>query len=111
MFLTDGSISVEGDGHSHKPWGFRGGADGHTSQLQLIREGQEPVELPSMLATIPVSKGDRIRAVGGIGGGYGKSGERAPEKVLEDALDGVLSREAAKRDFGVVISADGELKR
>jgi N-methylhydantoinase B len=103
MFLTDGCISVEGDGHSHKPWGFQGGADGHTSQLQLIRENQQPVELPSMLPTISVSKGDRIRAVGGIGGGYGKASERAPEKVREDVLDGVLSRQSAARDFGVTV--------
>ena len=103
MFLTDGSISVEGDGHSHKPWGFQGGADGHTSELRLIRDGRQPVELPSMLPTIAVARGDRIRAVGGIGGGYGKASERPPEQVREDVLDGYLTREAAKRDFGVVI--------
>jgi N-methylhydantoinase B len=102
-FLTDGSISVEGDGHSHEPWGFQGGADGHTSKLQLIRGDQKPVDLPSMMPTIPVSKGDRIRAVGGIGGGYGKPGERPPEQVRQDVLDGYLTRESAKRDFGVVI--------
>ena len=102
-FLTDGGISVEGDGHSHEPWGFQGGADGHTSKLQLIRAGQPPVDLPSMLPTIPVSKGDRIRAVGGIGGGYGTPAERPPEQVRQDVLDGYLTREAAKRDFGVVI--------
>ena len=101
MFLTDGSLSVEGDGHAHKPWGFQGGADGHTSQLQLIRAGQQPVELPSMLPTIAVSKGDRIRAVGGIGGGYGKASERPAEAVREDVLDGYLSRESAARDFNV----------
>jgi len=103
MFLTDGSISVEGDGHSHKPWGFQGGADGHTSQLQLIREGQPPIELPSMLPTIAVAKGDRIRAVGGVGGGYGKASERPPAMVIEDVLDGYLTRESAARDFGIAI--------
>jgi N-methylhydantoinase B len=103
MFLTDGSISVEGDGHSQKPWGFQGGAEGHTSKLQLIRDGEAPVDLPSMLPTISVSKGDRIRAVGGIGGGYGKASERPPECVRQDVLDGYLTREAAKRDFGIVI--------
>ena len=56
-FLTDGNISVEGDGHSHTPWGFQGGADGRTSQLQLIREGQPAVELPSMLPTVSDREG------------------------------------------------------
>ena len=108
-FLTDGNISVEGDGHSHTPWGFLGGADGRTSQLQLIREGQPAVELPSMLPTIAISQGDRIRAVGGIGGGYGKALERPVATVVEDVLDGYLTREAATRDFRVAIGADGKL--
>jgi len=108
-FLTDGNISVEGDGHSHTPWGFLGGADGRTSQLQLIREGQPAVELPSMLPTISIAKGDRIRAVGGIGGGYGKALERSAATVVEDVLDGYLTREAAARDFRVAIGADGTL--
>jgi N-methylhydantoinase B len=103
-FLTDGSLSVEGDGHAHEPWGFQGGADGRTSQLLLIRAGQAPVELPSMLPTIAVQKGDRIRAVGGIGGGYGKASERPAEAVREDVLDGYLSRESAARDFQVTVS-------
>jgi N-methylhydantoinase B len=108
-FLTDGSISVEGDGHSHRPWGFQGGEDGRTSQLQLIRASQPPVDLPSMLATIPVRRGDRIRAVGGIGGGYGSPRERPASTVAEDVLDGYLSREAAARDFRVAVRADGTL--
>lgn len=109
-FLTDGSISVEGDGHSHLPWGFQGGAEGRTSSLLLIREGEgTPVELPSMLPTITVSKGDKIRAIGGIGGGYGNPLDRPAEQVLEDVLDGYLTVEMAAEDFGVVISSDGVL--
>jgi N-methylhydantoinase B len=46
-----------------------------------------------------VSKGDRIRAVGGIGGGYGKASERPAEAVREDVLDGYLTPESAARDF------------
>jgi N-methylhydantoinase B len=56
-----------------------------------------------MLPTIAVTRGDRIRAVGGIGGGYGKASERSPESVREDVLDGYLSRESAMRDFKVTV--------
>ena len=108
-FLTDGTISVEGDGHSHAPWGFRGGAEGRTSQLQLIRDGQDAIELPSMLAAIPVANGDRIRAIGGIGGGYGPALERPVERVVDDVLDGYLSADMAARAFGVVLSSDGSV--
>jgi N-methylhydantoinase B len=107
--LTDGTVSVEGDGHAHTPWGFEGGADGRTSHLQLIREGQAPVELPSMLAAFAVRKGDRIRAIGGIGGGYGKALERPPSLVRDDVLDGYLSAKEAAREFGVAIGVDGDV--
>jgi N-methylhydantoinase B len=62
-FLTDGTISVEGDGHSHEPWGFLGGADGRTSELHLVHADGKTKPLPSMLASLPVLEGDRIRAV------------------------------------------------
>ncbi len=106
-FLTDGGISVEGDGHARAPWGFNGGADGLTSSLLLTRQGKAPVHLPSMLATIPIRKGDKIKAIGGIGGGYGNPCERPAEQVLEDLLDGYLDTESAERDFDVVITVDG----
>jgi N-methylhydantoinase B len=108
-FLTDGTISVEGDGHGNAPWGFRGGKEGRTSQLQLIRGDEQHVNLPSMMAAIPVQRGDRIRAVGGIGGGYGNPFERKPGRVLSDVADGYLSREDAARLFGVVVTAAGSV--
>lgn len=109
-FLTDGAISVEGDGHTNAPWGFNGGKEGRTSQLQLVRsKDAAQVELPSMMATVAVSRGDRIRAIGGIGGGYGNPFERAPAQVLSDVLDGYLSREDAARQFGVVVTAHGRV--
>jgi len=111
QFLTPGTISVEGDGHAHEPWGFQGGVDGRTSQLQLVHAGGKTQSLPSMLASVAVNKGDRIRAIGGVGGGYGNALERDPELVLADVLDGYLTRKTAKRDFGVVITPRGSINR
>ena len=62
-----------------------------------------------MMAAVPVMKGDRIRAVGGIGGGYGKAFERDPERVRDDFLDGYLTADSAAQDFGVVLTADGAI--
>lgn len=109
QILTDGSVSVEGDGHAHAPWGFRGGSAGRTSSLTLLRDGAEAVELPSMLASFPVRKGDRIRATGGIGGGYGNPLERSVERVRDDVLDGYLTPELARGTFGVAVTADGRI--
>jgi len=50
-----------------------------------------------------VSRGNRVRAVGGIGGGYGDPMERPEDAVLADVLDGYLTIEEAGALFGVVI--------
>lgn len=42
------------------------------------------------------------------GGGWGNPFERAPERVLRDVRDGVVSRAAAERDYGVVLTAAGD---
>jgi N-methylhydantoinase B len=39
----------------------------------------------------------------GGGGGYGPAYDREPEAVRDDVLDGVVSTEAARKDYGVVI--------
>jgi N-methylhydantoinase B len=44
----------------------------------------------------------------GGGGGYGSPTERDPERVRDDVIDGFVSREAAERDYGVVL--DGGLE-
>jgi N-methylhydantoinase B len=41
------------------------------------------------------------------GGGWGDPFARPPELVLRDVRDGVVSREAAARDYGVVLTVDG----
>ena len=41
------------------------------------------------------------------GGGWGDPFNRDAELVLRDVRDGVVSPEAARRDYGVVITANG----
>ena len=108
--LTDGTVSVEGDGHGRNPWGFAGGGDGKPSRLVLTsREDGAETQLPSMLASVDVRSGDRITAVGGVGGGYGNPLERPVEWVRQDVLDGHFSRETALEAFGVVLLDDGSV--
>ncbi len=103
-FLTDGSVSAEGDGHSHQGWGFEGGSNGVSSALVLKRKNKDEINLPSMLQTRPALAGDRFIAVGGAGGGYGNPYERDPKRVLDDYLDGYISRNEAREQYGVAIT-------
>ena len=103
-FLSDGNISVEGDGHTHAGWGFKNGNDGTTSKLLLKRADGQEIELPSMQATTSLMVHDRVLSVGGMGGGYGNPFLREPEKVLDDVLDELITREQAKEHYGVAIT-------
>lgn len=105
--LTDGTVSVEGDGHGRNPWGFAGGGKGKPSSLAHTRHTDGcTTQLPSMLASVAVNKGDRITAIGGIGGGYGDPLQRPVELVRQDVLDGHFSRSTAQEAFGVVLLED-----
>jgi N-methylhydantoinase B len=43
------------------------------------------------------------------GGGFGDPGTRDPQAVRDDVLDGLISAEEARRDYGVVIDTHGEV--
>ncbi len=47
------------------------------------------------------------RALSPGGGGFGDPRTREPARVLRDVRDGIVSREAAQRDYAVVLDADG----
>ena len=111
-FLADGGTSIEGEGHRFPPWGFDGGNDGEPAGLQRVGANGQVEELPSKVPYTEARAGDRFVCVGPAGGGYGDPLKRDPGRVLDDVLDGIISREAAERDYGVVITdadvVDGE---
>ena len=47
-----------------------------------------------------------IRSRTGGGGGFGPALEREPADVQRDVLDGLVSVEAARTDYGVVLDDD-----
>lgn len=104
QFLVDGHASVEGDGHRHRPWGLLGGSDGSCGELILNPDTQGMRILPAMISNLALHAGDTLRTVSPCGGGYGAPFHRDPAKVLDDALDGLVSAEAARRDYGVAIT-------
>jgi N-methylhydantoinase B len=102
-YLTDGGFSVEGDGHKFKPWGFAGGAEGSPSALHQVAVSGETIELPSKVPYRKARAGDRLAAYGPSGGGYGDPFTRSPESVLDNVLDGLISVDVAREQYGVVI--------
>lgn len=53
--------------------------------------------------------GDVISYLADGGGGYGDPFTREPERVRDDVIDGYVSRAAAERDYGVVLTNTSEI--
>jgi len=104
--LENGGASIEGEGHTYKPWGFDGGADGDTASLTLRKADGAARAMPSKMPYKAVGKGDTFIVIGPAGGGYGDPKKRDPERVLADVLDGFASLDEAKALYGVCIGGD-----
>jgi N-methylhydantoinase B len=106
-YLAPGGASVEGEGQVFAPWALAGGNSGRPAELRLIREDGGVDMLPSKVPHMQIRAGERFVCVGPAGGGYGDPLARDPARVREDVADGFVSVEAAKRDYGVALTAAG----
>ncbi len=59
--------------------------------------------LGAIFSNYPVKQGDSFIRPSQGGGGLGDPLERNPKRVLEDVIDGYVSIERARKDYGVVI--------
>jgi len=89
-----------------RPWGAQGGAAGAPARLQLQRPGEAAHEL-GKIDLLAVAKGDEITIQTPGGGGWGHPWDRDPQAVLADVRRGLLSTEAARRDYAVAIVDGG----
>jgi N-methylhydantoinase B len=84
--------------------GRNGGQPGAPGRVTL-RSGR-PIR-PKGRQTVPPRDAIRLELPGG--GGFGDPRERDPQRVLDDVLDGLISADEARHDYGVAIDADGRL--
>jgi N-methylhydantoinase B len=91
--------------HAGVAGGLAGGRTIGILDSSIYGEGVEFMKTPDQ----PIANGDLLTIVTGGGGGYGDPLERDPERVLEDVLEELVSVDAARSYYGVVISTDGRL--
>ncbi len=85
----------------HYPFrGRDGGGNGANGRLTLRESGQALRNKGFQV----VPRGDRLLIE--MPGGYGEPFERAPASVAADVKAGLVSREAAERDYGVSVTSD-----
>ncbi len=104
LLADEAVLTVRSDRRYHPAWGFGGGGPGGPS-LNLLRTASGERVLPPMpMGADTMHRGDVVHHVSAGGGGFGPPSERDPQAVLEDVLDGKVSRAAARDSYGVVLT-------
>ncbi|MEX0408988.1 hydantoinase B/oxoprolinase family protein [Aquibium sp. LZ166] len=107
ILAEDALLAVRIDSVRNPPWGIDGGMGGGTGRA-IVNPGTQNERLLAPLSDgNRLVRGDILRMETGGGGGYGHPFDRPAGKVLEDVLGGYVSREAAARLYGVVLSGNG----
>jgi N-methylhydantoinase B len=108
-FLADGSITYQDDRAMTYPYGVAGGKPGAPSKKTLVRAGGEEIEMPSKVSGVPVYEGDVLLFETAGAGGVGDPLSRDPEAVAKDVRWNLVSREAAREEYGVALDDSGKV--
>jgi N-methylhydantoinase B len=103
-FVSDGELLSVMKKSKTRPWALAGGHEPEPSGLVLYPETDRQRRVGTHRAE--VSRGERVQNLTAGGGGYGNPADRDPQRVLEDVLDGYVSREAARSIYKVVLRGD-----
>ena len=86
----------------YPPWGLNGGKTGQTSSNLMKLPSDDALKTVDIVRHLVPAGTVTVVATAG-GGGWGDPKLRDPEKVREDVIEGYVSLDGAKRDYGVVI--------
>ncbi len=106
--LADARFSIRSTKHIIAPNGASGGGKGRTGDIVVNpgREGEK--RLPTRYADYPLKARDVFCLDTPGGGGLGDPRTRDPQAVVADVNEGYVSVEAAGRDYGVGLRANGK---
>jgi N-methylhydantoinase B len=91
------NLGIQAGRHIHPPEGLFAGKPGTKAQFLVNGVSGNPFGLTQL------KPGDVVIIDAAGGGGYGNPLEREPEMVESDVIEGYVSLEKAKEDYGVVI--------
>lgn len=102
-------LSCLGDRELYPPFGVLGGGPGAKHGLILNHGSSEEENLTLKVVGRTLVAGDRITILAGGGGGYGDALDRDPVLLAADVRRGFVTPERAAADYGVVVSASGDV--
>lgn len=110
LIRGDATLIVRRDRHAFRPWGLHGGEPAPLCRVHLTTADGNERDLPSKIV-MPVKQNMQLETYTTGGAGYGDPYLRSVELVLNDVIDRRVSREAAERSYGVVLTGeDGQLE-
>jgi len=101
FLAEDGKLTNLSERHRFAPYGVFGGQSGRRART-VVNPGPEERPVHGKEST-DFQYGDVISFQQSGAGGYGPPFEREPARVLEDVLEGYVSVERARAEYGVVI--------
>src|SRR5438105_2941217 len=104
--LAEARFSIRSSKHIIPPQGVAGGKNGRIGDIVIHPGTQNEKRLPTRYADYPLKAGDVFRLETPGGGGHGDPLAREPERVLADVREGLVSPQAAERDYGVVVRCE-----
>jgi N-methylhydantoinase B len=110
--LADGGADVFliGERGKFPPFGVNGGRTAALNRFVYETDaGEATPPLVSKITDIAIRQGQKVRLETPGGGGFGEPAAREPARVARDVRFGYVSREAARRDYKVVLRDDGSL--
>lgn len=104
--LTPASFNTRIERTKCAPWGLHGGKDARPNRV-YVRRADGTIEQPpnGKIDLMQLAPGDTYVLESGGGGGFGDPLDRPVDAVERDVRLGYVSREAAQRDYGVVLDA------
>ncbi len=104
LLAPSATLSVLAERTEIPPWGLYDGKSGAKGEYYIIKPNGKRVKLKSK-CTVKIEKGDIFVVKTPGGGGYGDPLKRQPELVVHDVSNGLVSLEAAKKDYGMAIDS------
>ncbi len=84
-------------------WGINGGLPSIPHGVWLNKGREDQAFLGAVFSNVAVDSGDSFTRPSAGGGGFGDPLERDAGLVCEDVIDGYVSVERARKDYGVVV--------
>ena len=101
--LQDAKLLSNADRSKFGCVGVNGGKHGTCYGVSIMEDDNRERSIDGMSDNVVVPAGGVVRIVTTGGGGWGDPLEREPEMVCYDALCGLVSEQAAKEQYGVIL--------